>query len=135
MEPRLPLFVPGEFRAHSGALLPFKIDCDAFSDEEIGLFADLILKVHPGPFSCVMGVPSGGLRLMEAIRARVRCFDDLEPALIVDDVLTTGASIEYARDVCHMGGIGVVYGAVIFARGPCPPWVTPIFSLHTELWT
>jgi hypothetical protein len=49
------------------------------------------------------------------------------PHLIVDDVLTTGASMEAARAKLWPGSLPL--GVVIFARGPCPDWVWPIFRL------
>jgi len=49
---------------------------------------------------------------------------DTGPTLIVDDVLTTGTSmIEMQKQ--YPNAIGVV----MFARGPCPSWVSSIFSL------
>jgi orotate phosphoribosyltransferase len=123
------LFVPGEFRAHSGQTLNYKIDCDALDDIEIGLFAALILEMDPGPFAYVFGVPRGGLRLATAIFERCQ-IEAFAPTLIVDDVLTAGASMEQARQVCHKMGSGIVVGAVMFARGPCPYWVTPIFEIY-----
>lgn len=42
----------------------------------------------------------------------------------MDDVLTTGAmtSMEEARH-------GEAIGFVLFARGQCPSWVTPLFTM------
>lgn len=55
--------------------------------------------------------------------------------LLVDDVLTTGGSLEalrasylvqpkpgYARDQ--------IQGAVMFARGECPTWIKPVFQFR-----
>ena len=106
--------------------MPFKIDCDALDYVEICLFADLILEIHPGPFANVIGVPRGGLRLANAIQSRCR-IEAFAPTLIVDDVLTTGESMELAR---RQSEAGIVFGAVIFSRGPCPYWVTPVFTLY-----
>lgn len=49
--------------------------------------------------------------------------------VIVDDVLTTGESMEEMRLHYSSRTIGVV----LFARGKCPDWVTPIFSLCSDL--
>lgn len=123
------VFVPGSFQSHSGSALSFKIECDALCDDEIGVFADLILRMRPGPFSSIIGVPRGGHRLARAILGYAT-IDKLAPVLIVDDVLTTGASMEKERvKVDH----SIVIGAVMFARGPCPSWVSPVFMLHEAL--
>ncbi|KKL20362.1 hypothetical protein LCGC14_2456230, partial [marine sediment metagenome] len=47
--------------------------------------------------------------------------------LIVDDVLTTGASMEKQR-----AGRTNTIGAVIFARGDCPAWVKPLFAMEAQ---
>ncbi|HEV2099314.1 MAG TPA: hypothetical protein VGR45_10355 [Stellaceae bacterium] len=112
------LFKAGEFRAHSGGLLPWKIDCDALSTEELAALAGIVARKIK--FGAVIGIPRGGLRFAQQL-SRYRKAG--EAALIVDDVLTTGASMERYRE--SSGDIGVV----IFARGPCPDWVRPIFAV------
>lgn len=116
------LFVGGEFIAHSGGKLPFKIDCDALSDGDLETLAAEAAQVLPR-FSVAHGVPRGGMRFSGAL-LRYRTASPFDPVLIVDDVLTTGASMERAR-----AGLGPnTIGVVIFARGPCPDWVTPLFT-------
>jgi len=110
------------YRLHSGQESFFKIDCDALSDEDIRALALLI--ADRVAFSEVVGVPRGGLRLAEALE----CFaiPMNEPVLlIVDDVLTTGGSMEAWR-----AGRDAI-GFVIFARGDCPSWVKALFTLAT----
>lgn len=114
------LFVAESFTSHAGLPLTFKIECDALTDEDIRCCAHEIAKRVP-PFRTVEGVPRGGLRLAEALRPHTRASGDL---LIVDDVLTTGESMER-----HRSGRTAAVGAVIFARGPCPWWVTPLWAL------
>ncbi|HJS83718.1 MAG TPA: phosphoribosyltransferase [Nitrososphaera sp.] len=98
----------------------FKIDCDALSDDEVETLAWLLSKRLPS-FSSVEGVPQGGLRLATAMGK----FAAKEgPLLIVDDVFTTGGSMEE-----HRAGRYNVIGAVLFARGPCPFWIKPLFSM------
>lgn len=46
-----------------------------------------------------------------------------EGLLIVDDVLTTGRSMEKQRSKREAKGI------VLFARGPCPLWVEAVWML------
>jgi len=114
------LFKRGDFQLHSGDLSSWKIDCDALTDEDIETLAWMIADRFM--FGSVEGVPSGGLRLAEALARWART----GKLLIVDDVLTTGASMEEQR--AGREAIGVV----IFARRACPDWVTPVFS--TESW-
>lgn len=125
------LFLPGEFSTHSGQTLPWKIECDSLTNTEIGLFADLILKMFPESFTAVVGIPRGGLRLASAILDRIGPVGGL-PArvLLVDDVLTTGKSMESERR--KIAG-AIVSGTVMFARGSCPDWIRPVFMLHKEL--
>jgi len=47
--------------------------------------------------------------------------------LIVDDVLTTGSSMEEVRK--EMGTYYQSEGFVLFARGECPDWITPLFQM------
>lgn len=104
---------------HSGERSRWKIDCDALTDGDIATLADLIAE-RVGPFSAVEGVPNGGLRLAEALR---RYQTSHRPLLIVDDVLTTGASLEAQR-----AGREAI-GAVIFARREPPSWVSALFQM------
>jgi orotate phosphoribosyltransferase len=122
------LFQFGEFTAHSGTRLPFKIDCDALSDEDLRCLATLALQRLP-PFGLAIGVPRGGLQFAETLKAYGSPL--YLPPLIVDDVLTTGASMERTKSSMSAG---LVYGLVIFARGPCMDWVTPIFRLDQRFW-
>lgn len=119
------LFVDGEFTAHSGGTLPFKVDCDALTDGDLATLAAYVAREFP-PFANVCGVPRGGLRFASALR-RYETGSGRDPTLIVDDVLTTGTSMEEARSARLPGN---VFGVVIFARGPCPDWVTPLFQMH-----
>ncbi len=122
-EPRRDVFVLDDFTMHSGATGHWKIECDALTDGDIECLAEM-LAVQLPDFAAVIGVAEGGNRIaaaMDKYRA------DVGPYLIVDDVLTTGASMEDTRRFCSMPTIG----AVLFARGPCPSWVTPLFSLNS----
>lgn len=110
------LFQIGQFTLHSGQETYWLIDCSSLSNRDIEALAEMIARI--GPFSRVEGVPRGGLRLASALQRYVTAGG---PLLIVDDVLTTGASLEQ-----HRAGRAAV-GVVIFARGPCPKWVLPLF--------
>lgn len=110
------LFMDGEFVAHSGTTLPYKIDCDALSDADLATLATEIARRFK--FSAVEGVPRGGLRLAKALEPYATVEGGL---LVIDDVLTTGASMEKQRAGRDAKGV------VIFARGPWASWVLPLF--------
>lgn len=121
------LFEEKEFIMHSGEKSFFKIECDALTDNDINTLALLIKEKYK--FRRVYGVRTGGLRLEEALRPYC---NNTGPLLIVDDVLTTGKSMDEARfrflSTDKLKPTDVL-GVVIFARGKCPPWVHPIFQL------
>lgn len=115
------LFQTGNFKLSSGKESWLKIDCDAFTDEDWETIALMIVRKIP-TFSKVEYVPTGGRKLAEALEKYVRPFG---PILLVDDVWTSGGSMEKARHYRN----GVV-GAVVFDRtGTTPAWVTALFTL------
>jgi len=123
------LFKRGEFISHSGKLLPYKIDCDALTNEDIECIADIIAsKVE---FGVVQGIPRGGCRLANALEKHINTPDAPFQILIVDDVCTTGASFEKAKaeqpPQVHPDD---VVGYVIFARGKLPDWVKAVFTVN-----
>jgi len=121
------LFQQKEFFMHSGEFTTFKIECDALTDEDIETVAYLISKKFN--FNRVQGIAKGGTRL--GIALQKYCIEDSKNSLIVDDVLTTGSSMKDARYsmwAVYPGGERVI-GVVIFARGKCPDWITPIFQI------
>jgi len=115
------LFELGKFVLHSGGCSSWRINCDALSDEDIDCLAFALSK-KVGVFASVEGVPRGGLRLARALEQF--CTGTI-CHLIVDDVLTTGGSLQEMR-ARYPGTL--VKGAVIFARSPCPDWVVPLFE-------
>jgi hypoxanthine phosphoribosyltransferase len=123
------LFERNDFTSHGGLNLSWKINCDALTDDDIETLAFVISK-HV-KFSSVIGIPNGGLRLATALEKYATDNSGqgishyTRMTLIVDDVLTTGTSMEQARKKI----LGPTRGIVIFARGDCPVWVTPIFRL------
>lgn len=127
----------GNFTLHAGGRSWWRIDCDSLTDSEINLIAKLIHErigilrftvcpdSHPG--SCVPKLVDVMNRLYAGGSAEA-------PILIVDDVLTTGSSmiarrsqIEESMSPSYYREGGIV-GAVIFARGPCPDWIMPLFQ-------
>lgn len=122
------LFQLGNFTLHSGQQSDFKIDCDALTGKDWDALASLVKSRFEYRF--VEGIPSGGTklygRLYDARQPRRREL----PILIVDDVLTTGQSMEQAAQKwAEQLPDEKIIGVVVFARGPCPYWVTPIFQM------
>ena len=118
------LFQCKKFTSHSGLELDFKIDCDYLTDSDIECIAKLIAKRTK--FGGVYGIPRGGERLADALEP----YSDRrsKTLLIVDDVLTTGRSIEEAR-AWFDNGYWDITGWVIFARKKPPKWVNAVFVL------
>lgn len=116
------LFRLGDFQLHSGAKSSWKIDCDALTDSDICALGFMMSEILP-PFYDVYGIPSGGKRIAKELWTYHR--SPTGRMLIVDDVFTTGASMEAARKQ-FPGAIG----AVIFSRGKCPEWITPLFQVR-----
>jgi hypothetical protein len=110
------MFVRKEFISHSGIQLQWKIEADALTDEDLATLSWVVTQQLC--FGSVVGIPMGGLRFAEALKP----YAAKGSRLLVDDVLTTGNSMKTAY---REGDIGLV----IFARGPCPAWVKPIFTL------
>ena len=127
------LFQYGTFTSHSGIRLPWKFDADALTDGDIEVLAEIVSRKFI--FSCVYGIPRGGLRLAKALLPY--CKPDY-PTLIVDDVLTTGASIIGMRENLRACGLNdPIIGVVIVSRcgdnqgtySGCPDWVWPIMTV------
>ena len=116
----LNLFQTGKFKLHSGKTSNFKINCDALTDDDLETFAQLISNNLD--WNIVIGVPTGG----KALANKLVQYNNPKSinVLIVDDVLTTGASMEQYQFIDF-----VRIGVVIFARGPCPDWIAPIFQM------
>lgn len=124
-------FMPSGIVLHSGQTSHFKIDCDALSNLDIRALA-WIIKEMVGPFNRVHGVPSGGVRLELELKKYItgKKLGDKPRVLLVDDVLTTGRSMVSFqwKATGYPDGYEII-GAVIFARGKCPDWVTPVFQM------
>lgn len=101
----------------------FKIDCDALTDGDWKAVAQLILSDCP-EFGFVCGVPNGGLKLQYELSKYIT--KESDTVLLVDDVYTTGASLQKIRDM--IAPTVPIKGYVIFARNPTPDWITPIFT-------
>lgn len=126
------LFQLGNFTLHSGEQSSWKVECDALTEADLETLARLIAE-KVGPFYRVVGVPSGGSRLARAlmpyVSKRTPGGGTPMPALLVDDVLTTGASMEQMRR--DFEPIPVV-GVVLFARREPPAWVRAVWRLWDQ---
>ena len=122
------LFQHGQFELHSGLQSRFKIECDALTMGDWYTLAEIARDMMP-TFKKVVGVPRGGLNLAGFLNVYEQSDGELD-VLIVDDVLTTGGSMERTRHdgyvLCNVGGL------VVFARSTPPDWVVPIFQMRTE---
>lgn len=132
------LFENGQFKSTSGINLSFKIDCDSLSTEDLRCLA--IQCALNFPAYKYTSVPTGGDRFTVQLNKYVKPEDwavihkDIHH-YIVDDVWTTGKSvIETAIKHDLFSELGKkVRCLVIFARGPYPGWVKPLFTLNSEL--
>lgn len=114
------LFVFHEFVSHAGVPLPWKVECDALTDADLDALAAIIASQIE--FGSVYGIPRGGERIAAALMRHATH----GPLLIVDDVLTTGTSMEEARAAL---GDPDALGVVLFARRPPPRWVRAVFTV------
>lgn len=123
----LSLFIRKDFISHAGKPLDFKIECDNLTDEDIETLAYIASRRIL--FRDVIGIPRGGLRLAKALEQYKTIGSKIEhPILLVDDVLTTGGSMNLHKINLYPNE---VKGLVIFARdeNKVPDWVTPIFTM------
>lgn len=125
----------GNYVLHNGSKSRYKICCDVFSDSDWNVAATLIRAIV-GPFRSVEGIPNGGTKLEEILKHYV---DDRKegPHLVVDDVYTSGQSMETAKDLYKTKFDTLNYcvaGAVLFSRGPAPYWISPVFQLNRILF-
>lgn len=127
MRPTEALIQTGNFELHAQDESDFFIDTDALSPPSVRAAAAWLVEEFLPPFSEVVGIPRGGLPLAIALQEHARESGCL---LIADDVLTTGASMrEWRAKLWDQAGSRGIHGAVLFARGPYPEWITPLFTL------
>ena len=111
------LFEYGSFTLHSNSISNWRINCENLTHDDWHNLVQIAIK-HLDPFGSVEGIPTGGIQFANAFSPYI----SKGSVLIVDDVLTTGASMEIHRNNRKAQGI------VAFARGPIPFWVTSIFT-------
>jgi len=122
------LFQSIDFTSHSGLDLSWKIEMDALSDPEWFTIKKMIMELTP-PFKEAVGIPTGGSKLGNLLNEHGTGKEE-DPICIVDDVLTTGESMEYFLTQYQRNRRPfTVIGWVVFARGQCPGWVTSLFQM------
>ena len=125
------LFKSGDFKSHSGLDLSWKIECDALSDSEWFTIKKMIIEYTP-PFREAVGVPEGGIKLGSLLNEHATGNEEY-PVCIVDDVLTTGESMEYFLEQYSRNRRPcVAIGGVVFARVQTPSWVQAMFQMPID---
>jgi len=120
------LFIEEDFTGHSGEQLHWKIEMDALDDAEWKCIARMILEYETRPFQAAIGIPRGGLTLSSYLN-EYSTQNPEDPYLIVDDVLTTGGSMEEFKEE-HFKDKKVV-GWVVFSRNRPSDWVNVLFQM------
>lgn len=120
-------FQLGDYTFASGRRSTFKVECDDLTDAELAAMCSVLARILR-PFGEVHGVPTGGLRVADHMRPH--SVPGCMP-LVVDDVWTTGGSMERYWDSL---GRPMALRAVLFARGPYPPGVVALWTLDPHLW-
>ena len=123
------LFQTINFKSHSGMDLNWKIECDVLSYLEWYTIKKMIMEISP-PFREAIGVPRGGIKLADLLNEHATGKES-DPICIVDDVLTTGESMEHVLSQRGMEGKSAMLaiGWVVFARTQPPPWIKALFQM------
>ena len=132
MDNNTDLFRSIDFKSHAGLDLSWKIEMDALSENEWFTIARMILEISP-PFHSAIGIPRGGVKLA-ALLNEFATDNEKDPICIVDDVLTTGKSMEhflsqYWRNRRPFTAIGWV----VFSRAQTPDWVQALFQMPEDM--
>ena len=120
------LFVEEDFIGHSGGELHWKIECDAITSPEWKCIARMIFERERRPFQAAIGIPRGGVELGRWLN-EYSTQNAEHPYLIIDDVLTTGGSMDEFREKNFKGKES--FGWVVFARKQPQPWVNALFQM------
>ena len=125
------LFKSIYFKSHSGLNLSWKIECDVLSDPEWFTISKMIMELTP-PFQRAVGIPRGGVKLGDLLNEHATG-NEKDPICIVDDVLTTGESMEYFLEQYSRNRRPcVAIGWVVFARVQTPSWVQALFQMPID---
>ena len=121
------LFQSVNFKSHSGLNLTWKIEMDALSDQDWFTIKKMIMEVTP-PFREAIGIPRGGMMLGKILNRYGTGSID-HPICIVDDVLTTGVSMNEFYRKRHWRNPTQYIGWVVFSRNKPPDWVNALFQM------
>ena len=151
------LFQKVDFKSSAGLDLSWKIECDAISDDEWECIATMIME-KAKPFRSAIGVPRGGVKLAELLN-KYATGSYLDPMCIIDDVLTTGKSMEECRtktikdeeerisickqfvgvtrtkaeqDIITNGSKVDPVGWVVFASNQPAEWISSLFHMSSS---
>lgn len=119
------LFQQGSFSFSSGQRSTWKVECDQLNKEDWAVLAELAVAILK-PFGSVYPVLRGGTPFAIALEPYVTN----GPVLVVDDVYTTGASMERTgMAVTQLSGKAPL-GIVAFARAHyIPRWIRAVWAL------
>jgi|TARA_B110000196_G_C20797726_1_gene498599 hypothetical protein len=124
------LFQMVDFKSHSGLDLTWKIEMDALSKSEWFTISQMIMDITV-PFREAVGIPRGGTELGKLLN-QYGTGKREDPICIVDDVLTTGGSMnEFLRKRQWRNPTDYI-GWVVFSRTTTPEWITALFQLATK---
>ena len=127
MNENIKLFQTTDFKSHSGLDLSWKIECDALQDGEWFTLSKMIMELSP-PFSKAVGIPRGGVKLGDLLNIH-GTGKRTDPICIVDDVITTGESMNDFRRTKHWREPTEYIGWVVFAGTTPPDWVNVLFQM------
>ena len=120
------LFVEEDFKSHAGLDLHWKIEMDALDEAEWKCIARMIMEYQKEPFQAAIGIPRGGLKLSGYLN-KYSTQNPKDPYLVIDDVLTTGGSMEEFKEE-HFKNKKVV-GWVVFSRKNPASWIKTLFQM------
>ena len=127
------LFVEETFVGHSGGTLHWKIEMDTLTDVEWKCIAKMIMEYETRPFHAPIGIPRGALTLSSYLN-EYSTQNPEDPYLIVDDVLTTGGSMNYfVEQYFRNREPNEYFGWVVFARKKPATWIKTLFQMP-KLW-
>ena len=121
------LFQKIDFKSHAGLDLHWKIEMDALSHSEWECITQMIIELSP-LFKEAIGIPRGGNILGKLLNKHGTGKRE-DPICIVDDVLTTGGSMNEFKRKRQWRNPSEYIGWVVFARSEPPDWVTALFQM------
>lgn len=120
------LFVRKDWIMHSGETSSYKIECDGLTFADLATLCYLIHQKYS--FYDVYGIPTGATKIENELRQY--CDPESDTFLVVDDVLTTGASMIDGYKIAKKRGAENIQGVVLFARAKNElDWVDCLFTI------